>query len=164
MSELIEVGQLMPDGTFGVMTTQGPGAITTDELFNGKRVALFSVPGAFTTTCSMKHLPGYIKGAEQLHANGIDTVACTAVNDLFVMEAWSKSTDAGSSILMLADGNGDYVRSLGLESDSRRWGMGFRGQRFSMIVADNTVKALNIETGGEFKVSSCEYMLEQLQG
>ena len=137
----ISVGDKMPAGNFGIMTGSGPGSITTDELFNGKRVVLFSVPGAFTPTCSQKHLPGYVENAATLKGNGVDTIACTAVNDVFVMDAWGKEHGAGDKVLMLADGNADYVSALGLELDASGFGMGNRGQRFSIIVNDGVVEA-----------------------
>ncbi len=164
MDTTINIGDQMPAGTFSVMTNDGPGTISADEFFGGKRVLLFSVPGAFTPTCSMKHLPGYVRQADQLYVNGIDTIACTAVNDIFVMDAWGKSQDATDKVLMLADGNGDYVASLGLEQDNRRWGMGQRGQRFSIIANDGVVEQLNVEAPGEFNVSSCEYAIDQTAG
>ncbi|MEE4185258.1 MAG: peroxiredoxin [Gammaproteobacteria bacterium] len=157
----ISVGDKMPAGTFGIMTSSGPGSITTDELFNGKRVVLFSVPGAFTPTCSQQHLPGYVEKAATLKGNGIDTIACTAVNDVFVMDAWGKEHGAGDAVLMLADGNADYVSALGLELDASGFGMGKRGQRFSIIVNDGVVEQLNVEAPGEFNVSSCEFAIQQ---
>jgi peroxiredoxin len=158
----IKVGDKMPAGSFGVMTKEGPGSITSEELFSGKRVALFSVPGAFTPTCSMSHLPGFVTNAAALKSKGIDTIACMAVNDVFVMDAWGKDRGVGDSVLMLADGNGDYTRALGLELDARGFGMGLRGQRFSLIVNDGVVEQLNVEAPREFKVSTAECMLGQL--
>ncbi|MBT8422462.1 MAG: peroxiredoxin [Gammaproteobacteria bacterium] len=157
----ISVGDKMPAGEFAIMTNDGPGKITTDELFSGKRVVLFSVPGAFTPTCSQKHLPGYVAKADELKANGVDTIACTAVNDVFVMNAWGKEAGAGDKVLMLADGNADYVNAIGLGLDASGFGMGQRGQRFSIIVNDGVVEQLNVEAPGEFNVSSCEYALGQ---
>src|SRR5690606_10294486 len=124
--------------------------LSTDALFTGKKVVLFSVPGAFTPTCSAKHLPGYVQKADELKRRGVDTIACMAVNDVFVMSAWGKSSDADGKVLMLADGNGEYVRALGLELDASKFGMGQRGKRFSMIVEDGVVKQLNVEPPGEF--------------
>lgn len=158
----IKVGDRMPDGKFGIMTKEGPGTITTQELFGGKKVVLFSVPGAFTPTCSMSHLPGYIKNAADLRAKGVDTIACMAVNDVFVMDAWGKDRGAADKVLMLADGNGDYTRALGLELDATGFGMGRRGQRFSMMVDNGVVTQLNVEAPREFKVSTAECMLGQL--
>ncbi len=158
----IQVGNTMPTGSFKIMTAEGPKDLSTDELFKGKQVLLFSVPGAFTPTCSGKHLPGYVGQAEALKTKGIDTIACMAVNDVFVMDAWGKSANVGDKVLMLADGNGDYAKALGLELDARGFGMGGRGQRFSVIVADGVVKQLNIEPPGQFNVSSAECALGQL--
>ena len=158
----IQVGEQMPDGALGHMGPNGPDTITTAELFGGKKVVLFSVPGAFTPTCSMKHLPGFVDHADAIKAKGADTIACIAVNDVFVMDAWGKSADAGDKVMMLADGNGDYTRALGLELDATGFGMGQRGQRFSIIVDDGVVTELNIEGPGEFGVSTAETALEQL--
>lgn len=157
----IKVGNKMPAGTFATMTADGPGSITTDELFAGKRVVVFSVPGAFTPTCSQKHLPGYVKNAATLKANGIDTIACMAVNDVFVMDAWSREQGAAGKVMMLADGNADYAKALGLQLDASKFGMGTRGQRFSIIVNDGVVEELNIEAPGQFDVSSCEFAIRQ---
>ena len=158
----IKVGDKMPAGSFGIMTKEGPGSISSEELFSGKRVALFSVPGAFTPTCSMSHLPGFVTNAAALKSKGIDTIACMAVNDVFVMDAWGKDRGVADSVLMLADGNGDYTRALGLELDARGFGMGVRGQRFSVVVNDGVVEQLNVEAPREFKVSTAECMLGQL--
>jgi peroxiredoxin len=158
----IKVGDRMPAGTFMHMTAEGPRKISTDELFKGKKVVLFSVPGAFTPTCDAKHLPGFIEKAGELRAKGVDTIACMAVNDVFVMSAWGKHANAGDKVLMLADGNGDYAKALGLEMDGTGFGMGIRSQRFSVLVEDGVVKQLNVENPGEFKVSSAEHMLGQL--
>ena len=157
----IKVGDKMPAGSFSVMTADVPGSVTTDELFSGKKVVLCSVPGAFTPTCSQQHLPGYVQNADQLKANGVDTIACMAVNDVFVMDAWGKDQGAGAAVMMLADGNAEYSKALGLELDASGFGMGTRGQRFSMIVNDGTVEELNVEGPGEFNVSSCEYAIGQ---
>jgi len=157
----ISVGDKMPAGEFAIMTSEGPGKISTDELFSGKRVVLFSVPGAFTPTCSQKHLPGYVQKADELQANGIDGIACMAVNDVFVMDAWGKDQGAGDKVMMLADGNADYSKALGLELDASGFGMGTRGQRFSLIVNDGVVEQANVEGPGEFNVSSCEYAIGQ---
>jgi peroxiredoxin len=157
----IQVGDKMPAGNLAVMTADGPGSISSDELFTGKKVVLFSVPGAFTPTCSMKHLPGYVDSAAALKANGVDTIACIAVNDVFVMDAWGKDQSAGDKVEMLADGNAEYSKALGLELDASGFGMGTRGQRFSLIVDDGVVSNVNIEGPGEFKVSNAETALEQ---
>lgn len=158
----IQAGDKMPEGSFGIMTDNGPGAMTTDELFAGKKVVLISVPGAFTPTCSMKHLPGFVEQAEALKAEGIDTIACTAVNDVFVMDAWGKDRGVGDSVLMLADGNGDYVRALGLEMDGTGFGMGMRGQRFAIVVEDGTATHVAVEAPGQFEVSKVEAILQAI--
>jgi peroxiredoxin len=157
----ISAGDKMPEGSLSVMTADGPGSISTDELFSGKKVVLFSVPGAFTPTCSMKHLPGFVDNADALKANGVDTIACMAVNDVFVMDAWGKDQSADNKVSMLADGNADYSKALGLELDASGFGMGTRGQRFSIIVDDGVATQVNIEGPGEFKVSNAETALEQ---
>ncbi|RME63548.1 MAG: peroxiredoxin [Alphaproteobacteria bacterium] len=158
----IKTGDKIPSATLHKMTADGPAPITTDEVFKGKTVALFSVPGAFTPTCSAKHLPGFVAKADELKAKGVDTIVCLAVNDVFVMDAWGKNQGVGDKILMLADGNGTFTKALGLELDGSKFGLGTRGQRFSMIVKDGVVKTLNIEAPGEFKISSAEHMLSQL--
>jgi glutaredoxin/glutathione-dependent peroxiredoxin len=158
----IKIGDRMPQGKFRVMTGEGAKDLSTDELFKGKRVLLFSVPGAFTPTCSAKHLPGYVAHGDELRQHGIDTIACMAVNDVFVMSAWGKSAGADGKVLMLADGNGDYVRALGLEFDGSGMGMGTRGKRFAVVVRDGVVERLNVEAPGEFKVSAAEQMLAQI--
>jgi peroxiredoxin len=157
----IKVGDRVPAGTLGIMTASGPGSISTDELFRGKKVILFSVPGAFTPTCSNQHLPGYIKNAAAIKAKGVATIACVSVNDVFVMDAWGRERGAGAAVLMLADGNGDYARALGLELDATKFGMGRRSQRFSMVVDDGIVKELNIDSG-KLDLSSAECALSQL--
>ena len=151
----------MPAGNLAIMTDDGPGSISTDELFGGKKVVLFSVPGAFTPTCSMKHLPGFVDSAGQLQAQGVDTVACMAVNDVFVMDALRRGQSVGSKVLMLADGNAEYSKLLGLELDASGFGLGTRGQRFSIIVDDGVATHVNIEGPGEFKISNAETALEQ---
>ena len=157
----IAIGQKVPDAKFMKAGEAGPEAVQAADFFAGKRVALFSVPGAFTPTCSAKHLPGYVEKAAELKAKGIDEIACTAVNDAFVMGAWGKA--AGSpDVTMLGDGNGEFASALGLTMDGSGFGLGQRGQRFSMVVNDGVVEQLNIEGPGEFKVSSAEHMLEQL--
>lgn len=158
----IQAGEQMPTGSFGVMTNDGPGQLTTDELFSGKKVVLFSVPGAFTPTCSMKHLPGFKDQAAALQAKGVDSIACIAVNDVFVMDAWGKDQNVGDAVQMLADGNGDYTKSLGLELDGTGFGMGMRGQRFAIVVDNGVASQVHIEGPGEFKVSSAEYILENI--
>jgi peroxiredoxin len=158
----IKAGDRMPSGKLKTMTKDGPKDVSTDELFQGKKVVLFSVPGAFTPTCDAKHLPGFIQNEAALKAKGVDTIACMAVNDVFVMNAWGKHSNAGDKVLMLADGNGDYARALGLELDARGFGMGTRGQRFAIIVDDGVVTAVNVEAPGQFKVSAAEHLLGQL--
>jgi len=158
----IKVGDKMPAGTFKTMTKDGPQNFTTEQLFKGKRVVLFSVPGAFTPTCDAKHLPGFVEQASQFKAKGVNTIACMAVNDVFVMNAWGKHGNVGDRVLMLADGNGDYARALGLELDASGFGMGQRGKRFAVVVKDGVVTHLNVEAPGEFKVSSAEHVLSQL--
>jgi len=155
----ISPGDRMPEGSFGIMTQEGPGQITTDELFDGKKVVLFAVPGAFTPTCSMNHLPGYVEHAAEFAEKGVDTIACMAVNDAFVMGAWGKDRGVGDKVLMLADGNADYARKLGLELDASGFGMGQRCQRFAIIVDDGVAKVVNVEEPGQFEVSSAETML-----
>ncbi len=152
----------MPEGTFGVMTKSGPGSITTDELFGGKKVVLFSVPGAFTPTCSLKHLPGYVELADEMRARGVDTVACMAVNDVFVMDAWGKDQGVGDAVLMLADGNADYARALGLDTDSSAWGMGIRSRRFAIIVDDGNASHVAVEEPGQLLDSAADAILERL--
>jgi peroxiredoxin len=144
------------------MGEKGPQDLTTAELFDGKRVVLFSVPGAFTPTCSAKHLPGYVELADKLRAKGVDTIACMAVNDVFVMNAWGKASNVAGKVLMLADGNGEYARALGLEMDGRGFGMGMRGQRFAIVVDKGVAKQVDIEAPGQFKVSAAEAVLAQL--
>lgn len=158
----IQVGEKLPSVTFVKPTESGLEQVESDAFFAGRKVALFSVPGAFTPTCSARHLPGFVDKIDELKAKGVDEVACTAVNDAFVLAAWAKSAGADGKVTMLADGNGAFVKAVGLEMDGSKFGMGTRGQRFSMIVDDGVVKELNVEAGGEFRVSSAEYMLEQL--
>lgn len=158
----INVGDKLPSTTFMTMGENGPEAVESEAYFAGRRVALFSVPGAFTPTCSAKHLPGYIDKAADLKAKGIDEIACTAVNDPFVMAAWGKSADATGKVTMLADGNGSFVKAVGLEMDGSKFNLGSRGQRFSMVVKDGVVEQLNVEAPGDFKVSSADHMVATL--
>ncbi len=158
----IAVGDTIPETGFVEMTADGPQGVSSAEFFKGKRVALFSVPGAYTPTCSAKHLPGFVEHAEALKAKGIDQIACTAVNDAFVMGAWGKANGVDGKIAMLADGNGDFAKAVGLEMDGSKFGMGHRGQRFSLVVNDGVVEQVHVEAPGEFRVSSAEYLLEQL--
>jgi len=158
---MIEKGQKIPDTKLIKATDNGPEQISSSEYFAGRKVALFSVPGAFTPTCSAKHLPGYVEQADALKAKGIDEIACTAVNDAFVMGAWNKA--AGSTnVTMLADGNGDFVEQLDLTMDGSGFGLGKRGQRFAMVVNDGVVEQLFVEQPGDFRVSSAEHMLDNL--
>lgn len=158
----IVAGEKMPSGSFGVMTESGPDQLSTDELFAGKKVVLVSVPGAFTPTCSKGHLPGYINLADDLRSKGIDTIACMAVNDVFVMSAWGKDRDVGGKVMMLADGNADYAKALGLDFDASAHGMGIRGQRFAIVVDDGVATHVAVEAAGEFDVSKAESILATL--
>ena len=158
----ISTGDRLPDATFTVMTSDGPTKMTTSDVFAGKTVALFAVPGAFTPTCSAKHLPGYVEKAADFRAKGVDAIACTSVNDVFVMGAWGKDQGVGDDVIMLADGNGDFAEATGLVMDGSGFGMGKRSKRYSMIVKDGVVTELNIEEPGDFKVSSADFMLGQL--
>jgi peroxiredoxin len=158
----IQVGDRLPDVPLAAATPEGPQPTTSGEFFKGKKVALFAVPGAFTPTCSARHLPSYVEKAQELRAGGIDEIACIAVNDPFVMAAWNKS-DGSEDITMLSDGNGAFAEAIGLEMDASKFGMGKRSQRYSMIVNDGVVEQLNVEGPGEYRASSAEYMLEQLQ-
>lgn len=157
----ISVGDTIPDAKLAKATAEGPEQVQAADFFKGKKVALFSVPGAFTPTCSARHLPGYVEKADDLKAKGVDAIVGTAVNDAFVLEAWNKN--AGSDdITMLADGNAEFVEALGLTMDGSGFGMGKRGQRFSMLVDDGVVTQLNVEAPGDFSVSSADHMLGQL--
>ena len=157
----ITVGDKLPDVKLTKVTESGPEQVQASEYFAGKKVALFSVPGAFTPTCSAKHLPGFVEKASELKAKGIDEIACTAVNDAFVMGAWNKASGS-EDVTMLADGNGDLAEAVGLVMDGSGFGMGKRGQRFSMVVNDGVVEQLNVEAPGQFEVSSAEYLLGKL--
>jgi peroxiredoxin len=158
----IKVGDRVPAATLKQMTKDGPASLSTEALFKGKTVVLFSVPGAFTPTCHAKHLPGYVRDYDKLKAKGVDTVACLAVNDVFVMDAWGKASHVADHILMLADGNGDFTKAMGLELDATGFGMGIRGKRFALVAKDGVVTHLNVEAPGEFKVSAAEFVLGQL--
>ncbi|HSC19551.1 MAG TPA: peroxiredoxin [Rhizomicrobium sp.] len=158
----IKVGDKVPSATLMQMKGGTPQPVKTDDLFGGKTVALFALPGAFTPTCSAKHLPGFIQHGDEIKQKGVDTIACLSVNDAFVMGAWGDQQRAGDKVLMLADGNGDFTRALGLEMDATKFGMGKRSQRYSMIIKDGVVKQLNIEEPGSFQVSSAEHLLNQL--
>lgn len=158
----LKQGDKIPEATLQRMGASGPEPVTTGELFGGKKVAFFAVPGAFTPTCSAKHVPGYLTNADALKGKGIDTIVCVSVNDAFVMGAWAKDQGTGDKVEMLADGSGVFTKALGLEFDASKFGMGTRSQRFSMIVNDGTVEELNLEAPGAFEVSTAEYMLKQL--
>jgi peroxiredoxin len=158
----IKAGDRIPDGKLKVMGADGPANADARELLGKGRVVLFSVPGAFTPTCSAKHLPGFIEKAAALRAKGVARIVCLAVNDVFVMGAWGKSAGAGDAVVMAADGNGEYTRALGLELDARGFGMGMRGQRFALVIEDGIVKQVHVEAPGEFKVSSAEHILGSL--
>ena len=157
----IEVGDKIPDVEIAIATPGGPQPTTSGEYFKGKKVALFAVPGAFTPTCSARHLPSYVDKAGELKAKGIDEIACISVNDPFVMTAWGER-DGSADVTMLADGNGDFADAIGLSADSSRFGMGKRSRRYSMVVNDGVVEQVNVEGPGEYRASSAEHMLEQL--
>ena len=158
----IQVGDKLPDAPLSIATPDGPQPTTTGEYFGGKKVALFAVPGAFTPTCSARHLPSYVEKAGDLKAGGVDEIACVSVNDPFVMAAWGER-DGSQDITMLADGNGEFSEAIGLSFDGAKFGMGKRSQRYSMLVNDGVVEQLNIEAPGEYRASSAEHMLEQMQ-
>lgn len=158
----IQVGDRIPQLTLVKATPDGPQPVDSQEFFAGRTVALFSVPGAFTPTCSARHLPGFVDKADDLKAKGVDEIACTAVNDAFVMKAWGENGAVAGKITMLADGNGEFANAVGLTMDGSKFGMGTRGQRYSMLVEDGVVKQLNVEAPGAFEVSSADYMLERL--
>jgi peroxiredoxin len=158
----IAVGDTLPPVTFLTMTPDGVQPIESASYFAGRTIALFSLPGAYTPTCSAKHLPGFIDKAEALKAKGVDEIACTAVNDAFVMGAWGKDQGADGKVTLLADGNAAFVEAIGLTMDLRKGGLGLRGQRFSMLVKDGIVTQLNIEAPGDFQVSTADYLLGQL--
>ena len=155
----IQVGDRIPSTTLHHMTADGPAEISTDELFAGKKVAIFGLPGAFTPTCSAKHLPGFVAAADQFHAKGVATIGCVSVNDAFVMGAWGENQNAGGKVMMLADGSADFTRAIGLELDLTARGFGVRSQRYSMLVDDGVVTALHIEPSGGFEVSDAETLL-----
>jgi peroxiredoxin len=158
----IKVGDRIPEATITRVTDDGAQPVTTAELFGGRTVALFSVPGAFTPTCSARHLPGFIENSSTIRGKGVDEIVCISVNDAFVMGAWGKAAGTAGKVTMAADGNGDFVKALGLSMDASKFGMGLRGQRFSMLVEDGVVTQLNVEEPGAFKVSSAEHLIEQL--
>jgi len=157
----INVGDRLPDVPITIAAGDGPKPTTTGEFFSGKRVALFAVPGAFTPTCSARHLPSFVDKAGELKSRGVDEIACISVNDPFVMSAWGQR-DGSDDIVMLADGNGEFAEATGLSMDGSKFGMGKRSQRYSMIVNDGVVEQLNVEAPGDYRASSAEYMLDQL--
>ncbi|MCH7957865.1 MAG: peroxiredoxin [Proteobacteria bacterium] len=158
----IQVGDSIPSATLNIMTADGPSAITTDDIFKGKTVALFGLPGAFTPTCSAQHLPGFVANADALKAKGVDSIVCLAVNDVFVMGAWGKDQNVGDKVTLVADGSAQFTKAAGLELDLIERGLGLRCQRFSMVVDDGVVKSLNIDPAGTFEATSAEKILEQL--
>jgi peroxiredoxin len=158
----IRTGDHLPEAAFTTPGLDGPQQVTTDQVFKGKKVVVFAVPGAFTPTCSVRHLPGFRDKASEFRAKGVETIVCLAVNDVFVLDAWAKDQGAGDQVLMLADGNGDFTRKLGLEMDASKFGMGQRSQRYAMLVEDGVVKDLQVEQPGEFRVSSAEYILARV--
>jgi peroxiredoxin len=158
----IKVGDKLPSVTLTEATAEGPRPVKTDDFFAGKRVAMFAVPGAFTPTCSAKHLPGFKQLAPEIRGKNIDAIACVSVNDAFVMRAWAEDQAVGEDIVMLADGGAEFTKAIGLEMDGSKFGMGVRSQRYSMIVDDGVVKELNLEQPGEFKVSAADYLLSHL--
>jgi peroxiredoxin len=157
----IQIGDRLPDVPLAIGTPDGPQPTTSGEYFRGKKVALFAVPGAFTPTCSARHLPSYVEKAQELKGRGIDEIACISVNDPFVMQAWGQR-DGSEDITMIADGNGAFAEATGLVMDGSKFGMGKRSQRYSMIVNDGVVEQLNVEAPGEYRASSAEYLLDQL--
>ena len=158
----IKVGDKVPAISLKTKTSEGIQDVKTDELFGGKTVVLFAVPGAFTPTCSVKHLPGYVTKAADLKGKGVDAIACLSVNDAFVMDAWGKDQKTGENVLMLADGNADFTKAIGLEMDGSGYGMGTRSKRYAMVVKDGVVKDLFVEEPGQFEVSSADYVLGKL--
>ena len=158
----IKVGDKIPSVTLKHMEESGAKEVSTDELFKGKKVLLFAVPGAFTPACSNQHLPGYIQNAEQIKAKGVDTIACISVNDVFVMDAWGKNQNAGDIVLMLDDGDGVFAKAAGLELDLTGKGLGMRSQRYAMVIEDGTVKELELEDGGKLEISTAEKLLAKL--
>ncbi len=157
----VQVGDTIPEVTMKIMGDQGPQDITTADIFSGKKVVLFAVPGAFTPTCSAAHLPGYVANADKIKAKGVDSIVCVSVNDAFVMDAWGKGQNA-EEIMMVGDGNGDFTKALGVEMDGSGFGLGTRSIRYSLIAEDGKITALNLEKGGAFEVSSAEAVLEAL--
>ena len=160
----IQIGDKLPDAAFMTMAGGEPKPMTAAELFAGRTVALIAVPGAFTPTCSARHLPGFTERAAELKARGVDRIACVAVNDVFVMGAWGENQGIKDEVVLLADGSGEFTRAIGMEMDASKFGMGLRSRRYSMLVRDGVVETLNVEEPGQFSVSSAEHLLEQLAG
>lgn len=158
----IKVGDKIPSATLMQMKDGAPRPVQTDEFFAGKKVVVFALPGAFTPTCSAKHLPGFVHHADEIKSHGVDAIACVSVNDAFVMGAWGNAQGAGEKVMMLADGNGDFTKALGLDMDATKYGMGIRSQRYAMIVEDGVVKQLDVEEPGGYSVSSAEHVLKEL--
>ncbi len=158
----LKVGDKLPDAAFMHMGPDGPDVLSGEKLFSGRRVVLFALPGAFTPTCSAEHLPGFVKLSEAIKAKGVDDIACLSVNDVFVMDAWGREQNVGNKLLMLADGNCDFTRAVGLDMDGRGFGMGPRSQRYAMLVTDGVVEKLFVDEAGEFEISSAAHMLENL--
>jgi len=158
----ISIGDRIPSVDLNVMTADGPGGVSTDELFHGRKVAVFGVPGAFTRTCSAKHLPGFVRNADALKAKGIDAIVCISVNDAFVMDAWARAQNVGDHVTMAADGSARFTKAAGLDVDMSGKGYGLRCRRFSMIVEDGVVKSLHIDEPGTFETTSAEKLLEEL--
>jgi peroxiredoxin len=158
----VHVGDKVPSATLMEMQEGGPKPVKTDDFFAGKKVVVFALPGAFTPTCSAKHVPGFVQNFDALKAKGVDAIACVSVNDAFVMGAWGKDQKSGGKVHMLADGNGDFTKAMGLEMDGSKFGMGKRSQRYAMIVDNGVVKSLDVEEPGAFNVSSAEHQLKQL--
>jgi peroxiredoxin (alkyl hydroperoxide reductase subunit C) len=159
---MIKVGDSIPNVTVTAATAEGPEQTTTDAIFKGKKVVLFAVPGAFTPTCSARHLPGFVEHADEIRARGVDTIACIAVNDVFVMGAWAKDQGTDGKVLMLADGSGDFAKAVGLELDLVSRGLGMRSQRYALIAEDGIVTFLGVEEGGAFEASKAETVLAAL--
>lgn len=159
---VVHVGDSIPDVTLAVMGESGPEQVSTGDLFSGKKVVAFALPGAFTPTCSAQHLPGFVDSADAIKAKGVDSIICLSVNDVFVMDAWGKDRNVGDKVAMVADGSGVLAKALGLELDLTERGLGVRSRRYSMVVDDGVVSALNLEEGGAYEVSSAEKILENL--
>ncbi len=158
----IKIGDKLPSANLIAGTSEGPRPMTTDDIFAGKKVAFFAVPGAFTPTCSAKHVPGYKELSDQIKGKGVDSIVCLSVNDAFVMKAWGENQGVLDTMTMVADPAGDFTKAVGLDMDGSKFGLGLRSQRYSMIVDDGVVKELNVEAAGEFKVSAADYLLAQL--